>query len=103
MQKYTIWIKKFKNAQINNPKNFVKIRGIYFTNDLQKTSTYNWELCQSHIEKQLQQFSRRHPPLRGKTILLNTLILSKVTFLSNIFPIPTTIHQQVETNIFKHI
>ena len=37
-----------------------------------------------------------------KAILLNSLILSKVTFLSNIFPIPNTVQKQIETNIFRH-
>ena len=55
------------------------------------------------MEKQLQQLSRRHLFLRGKAILLNTLILSKVTFLSNVFPIPTQTLTQIETKIFKHI
>ena len=92
-----------QNIQINNPKKFVKILGIYFSNDLQKTSTYNRELCQSLPEKQLQQLSRRHLSLRGKAMLLNLLIISKVTFLSNIFPIPNTLQTQIETNIFKHL
>ena len=95
--------KKIQNIHINNPKNFVKILGIHFSNDLQKTITYNWELCQSLLEKQLQQLSRRHNSLRGKAILLNSLILSKVTFLSNIFPISNTVQTQIETNIFKYI
>ena len=46
---------------------------------------------------------RRHLSLRGKAILLNTMTLSKVTFLKNVFPIPKTIQQQLETHIFKHI
>ena len=41
--------------------------------------------------------------MRGKAILLNTLILSKVTFLSNIFTIPNQMLIQIETKIFKHI
>ena len=31
------------------------------------------------------------------------MTLSKVTFLKNVFPIPKTIQQQLETHIFKHI
>ena len=94
---------KIENTQITNPNDFIKILGIYFTNDLQKTSTFNWELCTSILEKQLQQLSRRHLSLRGKVILLNTLILSKVTFLSNIFPILNQALKQIETKIFKHL
>lgn len=48
------------------------------------------------IEAQIQQFSRRHLSLRGKAILLNSLILPKVTFLSNVFPINNEIQKQLE-------
>ena len=54
-------------------------------------------------EKQIQQLPGRNLSLRGKTILLNTLILSKVTFLSNLLSIPTLVQQQIETYVFKHI
>ena len=94
--------KNIQNIQINNPEDFVKILGICFANDLQNNSNYNWELCISNLEKQVQQFSIRQLSLRGKTILLNTLILSKVTFQSNIFPIPTQILKQIE-KIFLNI
>ena len=36
-------------------------------------------------------------------MLLNIIILSKATFLSNIFPIPTLVQQHLETYVFKHI
>ena len=55
MQKYTTFDKKIQNIQINNPEDFVKILGIYFTNDLENTSDYNWELFISNLEKQVQQ------------------------------------------------
>ena len=57
----------------------------------------------SSSRKKTQQLSRRHLSLRGKTILLNSLILLKVTFLSNVFSIPTTLQQKIESIIFKHI
>ena len=40
--------------------------------------------------------------LRGKAILLNSLILSKVTCLSNVFPIPKTLQLKIEDIILKH-
>ena len=36
--------KKIQNIQISNSADFVKILGIYFKNNLQITSNYNWEL-----------------------------------------------------------
>ena len=53
--------------------------------------------------KNKQQLSRRYLSLRGNAILLNSLILSKVTFLNNVFPITTTLQRGIENIIFKHI
>ena len=77
--------------------------GIYFTKELRTTGICNWNICLSQIEKQTQQLSRRHLSLRGKAILLNSLILSKITFLSKVFPILTTLQQKIESIISKHI
>ena len=41
--------------------------------------------------------------MRGKVILLNTMILSKVTFISRAFPISKIIQKTIKTYIFKHI
>ena len=103
MPKSIILRKKIQNVKINDPQDFVKILGIYFTKNLRTTGIYNWNICLTQIEKQTQQRFRRHLSLRGKAILLNSLILSKITFLSNVFPIPTTLQQKIANIIFKHI
>ena len=95
--------KKFKNIQIIDRNKVIKILGTYFITDLQKTSTFNWEQTTKIFDKQLQHLSRRHLSLRGKAILLNSMIFSKITFLSIIFPIPTNILTQIESKIFKNI
>ena len=92
-----------QNIKINDSQDFVKILGNYFTKDLRRTGIYNWNIWLSQIEKQTEQLSRRHLSLRGKAILLNSLILPKLTFLSNVFSIPTTLQQKIESIIFKHI
>ena len=94
--------KKFKNIQIIDRNKVIKILGTYFITDLQKTSTFNWEQTTKIFDKQLH-LSRRHLSLRGKAILLNSMIFSKITFLSIIFPIPTNILTQIESKIFKNI
>ena len=87
--------KKIQNVKIIDSQDFVKILGIYFTKELRTTGIYNWNICLTQIEKQTQQLSRRHLSLRGKAILLNSLILSRVTFLSNVFPIPTKLQLKI--------
>ena len=88
---------------MNDSHDFVKILGIYFTKDLQTTGIYNWNMCLTQTEKQTQRLSRLHLSLREKAILLNSLILSKVPFLSNVFPIPTKLQQKAESINLKQI
>ena len=68
--------KKIQNVKINDSQDFIKVLGIYLTKDLRTTGIYDWNICLTQIEKQTQQLSRRHLSLRGKVILLNSLILS---------------------------
>ena len=94
---------KIQNIQIKETTEFVKILGIYFTNNLQETSNYNWNKCILEIEKQIHQLSARQLSLRGKSVLLNTMTLSKAAFLSNNFTIPKPIQQQLETYLQTYL
>ena len=63
MLKSTISTKKIKNIKT---KEAIKLLGIIFTDDLKATSTINWNNCIQKTEKQIQELSRKHLPLRGK-------------------------------------
>ena len=54
---------------------------------------------QNHINK----LSPRELSLTGKAKILNTLILAKTAYLSNIFPIPQDILTQIHKQIFHYI
>ena len=43
------------------------------------------------MENHIRKIAARQLSLYGKVILTNTLILAKITFLSNVFPIPKNI------------
>ena len=64
-----------------------KIQGIYFNEDLKNATQINWDYIIEKMEKHINVLSPRTLSLYGKTILINTLILSKASHLSNIFPI----------------
>ena len=54
---------------------------------------------QNHINK----LSPKELSLMSKAIILNTLILAKTAYLSNIFPIPQNILTQIHKQIFHYI
>ena len=55
------------------------------------------------MENHIQKLTIRQISLYGKSIIINTLILAKTTFLSNVFPIPKKIIQKIHTNIFQYL
>ena len=55
------------------------------------------------MENHIQKLSPRILSLYGKVILINSLILSKTSYLSNIFPINTETIKHIQNNIFKYI
>ena len=77
-----------KNITILEQYQYIKISGIFFSEDLKDTILLNWENIKKKKENHIQKMSMRQVSLYGKSILINTLILTKTTFLSNLFPIP---------------
>lgn len=65
--------------------------------NLKEVIMLNWQ--QTHISK----LSSRQLSFFGKAIILNTLILAKTTFLSNVFPIPENVLTQIHKNIFNYL
>ena len=55
------------------------------------------------MENHINQLSSRILLLYGKTILINTLILSKTSYLSNTFPLNAEITHKIQNNIFKYL
>lgn len=55
------------------------------------------------MENHIQKMSTRKIYFYGKPILINTLILAKATFLSNIFPIPEKVLQNIHKITFKYL
>ena len=80
----------------------VKILGIQFNKNLQRAYTQNWTHIKEKIAKQIKKLSHRIQSLKGKTQIVNTLILSKTSFLSNIFPIDLQTTLSIEEQVFKY-
>ena len=77
--------------------------GISFSEDLKETITVNWQKSLTKMKNHMQKISSRQLSLYGKAILINTLILAKTTFLSNVFPIPEKIINKIHKNIFGYL
>ena len=69
---------------------------------MQIAYTQNWTHIKEKIAKQITKVSQRILSLKGKPQIVNTLILSKTSFLSNIFPIDLQTTLSIQEQIFKY-
>ena len=63
----------------------------------------NWQKVLEKIKHHSNKLSQRYLTFSGKATILNTLILAKTTFLSNIFPIPENVLTKLHKYIFSYI
>ena len=92
-----------KNITILEQHQYIEILGIFFSEDSKETILLNWQNTLTKMENHIQKMSTRQLSLYGKTVLINTLILAKTTFLINVFPIPEQIIKKIHTNIFQYL
>ena len=67
---------------------FVKILGIYFNNDIKITNRYNIIKCIQKMKNNVKLQNQRHLSLKGNTIIINTILLSKLWYVCSVFPLP---------------
>ena len=80
-----------------------KILGILFNEDLHYANKINWEIILQKMEKHINKLSTTILSLYGKTIIINTLILSRTSFLSSVFSIDIKTTLQIHKKIFQYI
>ena len=81
----------------------IKILGIQFNENLQLANSQNWTKIIEKITHQINKLSQRILSLKGKVQIINTLILSKTSFLSNTFPIDLQTTLIIQEKIFKYL
>ena len=84
-------------------KEFVKILGIHFNNDIEMAKRYIISKCIQKMENNVKIQNQRHLSLKGKTIIINTILLSKLWYVSNVFPIPKDLLSEINKIIFKFL
>ena len=81
----------------------IKILGRYFNENLKLSKQINLEIILEKMQNHIKKLSSRILSLYGKTILINTLILSKTSYLSNVFPLDTDTAHKIQNKRFKYL
>ena len=82
---------------------FVKILGIHFNSDIEMTNRYNITKCIQKMENNIKIQNQRHLSLKGKTIIINAILLSKLWYVCSVFPLPKNLIPKINKIIFKFL
>ena len=82
---------------------FVKILGIHFNDDIEMTKRYNITECIQKMENNAKVQNQRHLSLKGKTIIINRILLSKLWYVCSVFPLPKDLLSEINKIIFKFL
>ena len=55
------------------------------------------------MEHHINKLSPRILSLYGKTLLINAVILSKTSYLSNVFPLDAKITHKIQNKVLKYL
>ena len=77
--------------------------GVHFNNGYEHTKYFNIQSCIRQMEECAKTQSQRNLSLKGKTIVINTLILSKLWFIANVFPIPKDLIPEINKIVFGYL
>ena len=91
-----------KEIKIKQRYQSIKILGIQYNENLQEAHRQNWINIIQKITNQTNKLSQRILSLKGKVQIANTII-SKTSFLSNVFPIDLQTTLTIQEKIFKYI
>ena len=81
----------------------LKILGVTFFNDPLYTINTNWTVVVTKLVAKLNNLRYRPLSLRGKTIIVNTVALSKIWFIASLLQLPKWALKQIEKHIYAFV
>ena len=81
----------------------IKTLGIYYNESLKNACLINWDNALEKMEKHINMLSPMILSLYEKTTIINTLILSKTSYISNVFPMNAETINKIHKKIFTYL
>ena len=86
-----------------NPPGGLKVLGIRFFKDPVQTANTTWTEITNKIQTRIETLSTRKLSFRGKTIIANSLLLSKAWHAATVIPANMKVVAAIHTAVFKYL
>ena len=82
---------------------YVKILGIFLGNDRKRTDHENWDAKTKVCTNILNRWKHRKLSFKGKAVVINSLMISRLVYSATILPVPTRVINAVRESIVTFI
>ena len=102
-----LWLNKHRTPTSNQIPHLtwvdhsMEILGIHFGSPAAVTNSFSKRV--NKLAQRLEAWSKRNLSLNGKVMILKTLGLSSITYISSVFPIPDSILRRINSLIFTFL
>ena len=84
-------------------KEGLKVLGVYFFNTFKKTQDQNWTKVIKSVKEHANIMKQRALSFKGKVLILNTVILSKLWYLATVISMTPDHETQIKKIIFEYL
>lgn len=77
----------------------IKILGIWVGVDFNKADVFNWEGVLKGIERRLRFWKLRNLTLKGKVLVINALMLSKIWYVLSVTSLPSEYFKRIKESV----
>ena len=92
-----------KREEFNFPirKDFIEVLGVCIGNDNNTIETENWKNKTDSCCNVLKRWKGRNPSFKGKALVINSLVVSRLTYLATILPVPRWVVDSVKESVVE--
>ena len=94
---------KYKQHNISFDNQFIKILGVWLSNNPHEIVLQNFQVKVESLIRQLHWWKARDLSLKGRVLIVKSLGLSKFQYLASVLSVPQTIISQVNSLIYEFI
>lgn len=92
-----------QHIQFKEEMQHIKILGVWVGMDSNKANILNWEGVLNGIGKRLRFWQARDLTLRGKVLIINSLMLSKVWYVLGVTPLSHVYYKRMKELVLKFL
>lgn len=92
-----------QHIQLKEETQHIKILGVWVGMDSNKADILNWEGVLNGMGKRLRFWQARDLTLKGKVLIINSLMLSKVWYVLGVTPLPQVYYKRMKELVLKFL